>query len=347
MEPVPAPPISASANAAASAPAIRVVGLTHRYGRPRRRQQQQPLALDHIAFDVPCGEIFGVLGPNGGGKTTLFRILATLLRPSDPAGELSVFGHDVRARPDVVRRQMGVVFQRPALDGKLTVAENLRHHGRLYGLERRQLQHDVAHWLERLGLADRAGALADKLSGGQQRRVELAKALLPAPRLLLMDEPATGLDPGARRDLWTILQTLREDEGVTIALTTHGMDEAERCDRLAILAAGKLVALDSPDALRSQIGGQVIHVEANPLHEDNAAARLASLIAERFGPWEPGGEPRVVDGRIRMTRRHGTAMVSSLSAALPDRIRSISVGQPTLEDVFLDRTGHTFYASEP
>jgi ABC-2 type transport system ATP-binding protein len=336
--------MSASPTDSIKAVSVRMLG--HAYPASRRRRRGEAAspartALDDVSFDVAEGELFAVLGPNGGGKTTLFRVLATLMSPS--TGQVRVFDHDLKAGPDAVRRLIGVVFQHPGLDGKLTVRENLHHHGRMYGMAHTDLARAIPDWLTRFGMLDRIDESAEKLSGGQQRRVELAKAMLPGPRLLLMDEPSTGLDPGARRDLWRILADLREDQGVTIVLTTHLMDEAERCDRLAILASGRLVAAGAPDELKSRIGGHVIHVEPDPSHESNDALQLASLIAERFGPWDNGGAPRVVDGRVRMEKRHGAAIVNSLVTALPGRVRSVSVGQPTLEDVFLHLTGHTFY----
>ena len=206
-------------------PAVSVEGLTHRYGDRE--------ALRGVSFAVPPGEIFGLLGPNGGGKTTLFRILSTALVPT--SGQARIFGQDVIAQPALVRQQIGIVFQSPSLDKKLTAAENLRHHGHLYGLRGRVLRARTDEMLARVGLSDRAGDRVERLSGGLQRRVELAKGLLPQPRMLLMDEPSTGLDPGARRDLWDYLTQLRDRDGLTILLTTHLMDEADRCDRVAIL----------------------------------------------------------------------------------------------------------------
>lgn len=339
----PMPPASS-----VTSPAIVATSLSHTYPARRRRRRGQPAsvarpALDRVSLAIPARRITGILGPNGGGKSTLLRILATLMTPSH-GGEVRVFDHDALADPAAVRRMLGVVFQHPALDGKLTVRENLTLHGRLYGLAHDTLRRDVPDWLARFGVAERIDDPAETLSGGQQRRVELAKAILHRPRLLLMDEPSTGLDPGMRRSLRQLLEDLREEQGMTIVLTTHFMDEAERCDRVAILAEGKVVADGAPDELKAAIGGQVIHVEADPSHEANSPAELATLIAQRFGPWDAdgGGEPRVVDGRVRFEKRHGAAVVNSLVTALPARVRSVSVGQPTLEDVFLHQTGHTF-----
>ena len=312
--------------------AVHVLQLSHTYPKAAAP------ALEGVSFDVNVGEVFGILGPNGGGKTTLFRLLSTMLAPSGAGGEISVFGHDPRRQPHGVRSVLGVVFQSPSLDNKLTALENLTHHGRLYGLSGAAIREAAPAWLGRLGLRGREHAIVEKLSGGMRRRVEIAKAMLTGPRLLLMDEPATGLDPGARRDLWDVLAMLRRDHGVTVMLTTHLMDEAERCDRLAILAAGKLVAVGRPSELKATIGGDVVSVEVSG---DEQA--IAAGITERFGPWTADAAPRVVDGVVRFERRDGAAAVAAIAAAWPEQVRRVSVGQPTLEDVFLDRTGHAFW----
>jgi len=226
---------------------VDVEGLTHRYG--------ERTALDGVSFSVRSGEVFGLVGPNGGGKTTLFKILSTALAPS--SGSARVAGVDVR--DGAVRRRIGVVFQSPSLDGKLTVGENLLHHGHLYGLSGSGLKERIGEELTRFGLKDRMGDRVEKLSGGLQRRVELAKSLLHRPEVLLLDEPSTGLDPGARRDLWDALRGLK---GVTVLLTTHLLEEAERCDRMAILHKGKIVALGEPLTLRGEIGGDVVTVRS-------------------------------------------------------------------------------------
>src|SRR5262245_27119856 len=194
--------------------AVQTKDLAHSYANHK--------ALRGVSFSVNRGEIFGLLGPNGGGKTTLFRILST----SFPAtsGDAAIFGDDVRLHPDQVRRRIGVVFQNPSLDKKLTVRENLMHHGHIYGLRGAGLQARMKEMMERLGIADRENALVETLSGGLQRRVELAKGLLHRPQLLILDDPSIGLDPGARRDLWLYLERVRDKEGVTILLTTHLID---------------------------------------------------------------------------------------------------------------------------
>src|ERR1035437_3718420 len=224
--------------------AIRVERLRHVYsGR---------VALNEVTFNVERGEVFALLGPNGGGKTTVFKILSTLLVPS--AGTAVLFG-DPLSNPAAVRRHLGVVFQHPSVDGKLSVRENLTCHGHLYGLHGVGLRRRIEAVLERLRLSDRATDRVETLSGGLQRRTELAKALLHQPRLLLLDEPSTGLDPGARRDFMQYLRQLREQDGVTIVLTTHYMEEAERCDRVAILHQGTLVSVGTPAELKQRVGG--------------------------------------------------------------------------------------------
>jgi len=305
-------------------PAIETRGLGHRYSGDRR-------ALDGLDLEVGRGEIFGLLGPNGGGKTTLFRILTTLMRPTD--GEARVLSRDCVTDPGGIRKRIGVVFQSPSLDGKLTVAENLRHQGNLYGMGGAALRTRATEMLERVRLTDRAHERAEKLSGGLKRRAELAKGMLHAPELLLLDEPSTGLDPGARRDLWTYLRDIRERDGVTSFLTTHLMEEAARCDRLAILDRGKLVALGTPTELTAAIGGDVVTIEADePLAlRDEIAARLQV-------------EPAVVDGSLRLELPEAASFLPRLLETFPGRIDSVTVGKPTLEDVFVHRTGHRFWA---
>lgn len=300
---------------------IEVQSLEVRYG-------ERP-ALRGVSFVVRSGELFGLLGPNGGGKTTALQVLATLLAPT--RGSASVFGADVAARPAVVRRRIGVVFQHPALDLRLTPLENLRHHGHLYGLRGAELARRSAELLARLGVADRARDRVDTLSAGLRRRVEIAKGLLHRPGLLLLDEPTAGLDPGGRRDVWDTVRDLRAAEGIAVLVTTHLMDEAERCDRIGILDRGKLAALGTPSELKGGIRGDVISLASSD------PGGLAGAIRGRFG-----GEVSVVDGAVRIERPNGAELVPRLAEAFPGAIRSITVGEPTLEDVFLQRTGHRF-----
>src|SRR5512146_2599369 len=245
--------LSDEATAAASGRAvIRVEDLSHRYN--------DRTALDGVSFDVRPAEIFGLLGPNGSGKTTLFRILSTLMLPS--GGRAIIQGCDAATNPTGLRRHIGVVFQAQSIDIKLTAEENLRHVGHLYGLSGATLKARIAEMLGRVGLLDRAKDRAETFSGGMQRRLELAKGLLHRPSVLLLDEPTTGLDPGARRDLWQYLHILRDEEHVTVLVTTHLMEEAERCDRLAIMNEGNVVAWGTPTELKSEIGGDVLLLES-------------------------------------------------------------------------------------
>jgi ABC-2 type transport system ATP-binding protein len=305
---------------------IQIEDLSHNYGN---RQ-----ALDALSFSVHPAEIFGLLGPNGSGKTTLFRILSTLMVPS--RGHARIQGFDAAREPNKVRQQTGIVFQAKSVDIKLTVAENLKHQGHLYGLSGARLKGRIQDVLGRVGLADRAGDFVETLSGGMQRRVELAKGLIHAPSVLLLDEPSTGLDPGARRDLWQYLRTLRDEEGVSILVTTHLMEEAEHCDRLAILNEGKLVALGSPFELKSAIGGDVVLFETGT---EEAAARLAAGLRERTQV-----QPVVLGRTVRLERRDGHRFITGVVEAFPGEIDSVTVSKPSLEDVFIQRTGHRFWA---
>lgn len=290
-------------------------------------------ALDGVSFDVFPAEIFGLLGPNGSGKTTMFRILSTLMLPS--GGRAVIMGFDAAQDPGGLRKQIGVVFQASSIDVKLTAAENLKHIGHLYGLSGKSLRSRIHETLERVGLLDRANETAETFSGGMQRRLELAKGLLHRPAVLLLDEPTTGLDPGARRDLWQYLAMLRDQEHVTILVTTHLMEEAERCDRLAILNEGHLVALGTPAELKQEIGGDVI------LLETREPEALASRIQSRFSV-----VTTILDGKVRLEREQGHRFVTDVVEAFPGAIDSITVAKPTLEDVFIHRTGHRFWTEQ-
>ncbi|QDT75015.1 ABC transporter ATP-binding protein [Lacipirellula limnantheis] len=303
-------------------PAIAARHVSYRYG--------DRLAVGDLSLEIAEGEVFAFLGPNGSGKTTLFRLLSTLIPLQQ--GEIAIFGHDLRRETTAVRRQLGVVFQSPSLDKKLTVAENLRHQGRLYGLSTRELESRRDELLGAVGLTDRAHDLVETLSGGMRRRVELAKSMLHRPRLLLLDEPSTGLDPGARSDLWKYLRQVREREGTTIVLTTHLLDEADRADRIAIMHQGKLVALDRPDALRAELGGDAITIKTE------RPAELAAGIRERFQC-----ESKVIDGALRLEQADGHQWIARLVEAFPADVQMITLGKPTLEDVFIARTGHRFF----
>ena len=314
-------------NSAAPAPAavISVQDLVHRYdGRT---------ALNGVSFEVRHAELFGLLGPNGSGKTTMFRILSTLMVAG--GGHAVIMGFDAAREPNQLRRQIGVVFQAQSIDLKLTAAENLWHQGHLYGLRGTALKSRIVEMLARVGLSDRANEKAETFSGGMQRRLELAKGLLHHPAVLLLDEPTTGLDPGARRDLWQYLQILRDEEKVTVIVTTHLMEEAERCDRLAILNEGKLVALGTPAELKREIGGDVILLDVQD------AESMAERIRARFNV-----DAKVLAGQVRLERENGHRFITDVVEAFPGEIESISVSKPALEDVFIHRTGHKFWTED-
>src|SRR3954464_12989765 len=258
-------------------PAIAISNLSHSYA--------QRTALSDLSLEINEGEIFAFLGPNGSGKTTLFRILSTLIPPQ--SGSVRILNLDLPRATNAIRPQIAVVFQSPSLDKQLTAEENLRHHGHLYGLRGKELENRIDQILNRVGLAERPKELVGTFSGGMRRRVELAKGLLTRPRILLLDEPSTGLDPGARIDLWRYLREIREQAGVTILVTTHLMDEAEHCDRLAIMDAGRVAACDGPAALKGRLGGaDVITLSTDGDPDALAAAvraRFAGVAAERVG----------------------------------------------------------------
>lgn len=301
---------------------ISVQDIVHRY--------DDRAALKGVTFEVRQAELFALLGPNGSGKTTLFRILSTLMLPT--AGRAVIMGFDVAKDPNGVRRQIGVVFQAQSIDLKLSAYENLRHQGHLYGLHGHSLKSRINEMLGRVALADRAGERAETFSGGMQRRLELAKGLLHHPSVLLLDEPTTGLDPGARRDLWQYLKILRDQEGVSVLVTTHLMEEAERCDRIAIFNEGKIVALGTPAELKREIGGDVILLEARD------AESLAAQIEARFRV-----PAQVLGTKVRIERENGHRFVTDVVEAFPGEIEAVSISKPTLEDVFIHRTGHRFW----
>jgi ABC-2 type transport system ATP-binding protein len=298
---------------------VHVEHLSHDYG--------QRLALNDVSFDVRPGEIFGFLGPNGSGKTTLFRILSTLMAPQQ--GRVTMLGQDLHARRDEIRKHIGVVFQAPSLDKQLTAYENLMHHGHLYGLRGKALEQRIDEMLARVNLSDRPTERVGQFSGGMRRRVELAKGLLNRPKILLLDEPSTGLDPGARIDLWRYLREIRDADGTTILVTTHLMDEAEHCSRLAIMHQGKMLACDTPEALKGAIGGDVITLSSP------APAQLKQELRNRFAV-----EADEVDDTLRIERERGHEFIPELIESFPGQINSVSLGKPTLEDVFIRVTGH-------
>jgi ABC-2 type transport system ATP-binding protein len=322
---LPVRPQASQSTAVESPAAISVAGLVHRYG--------DRVALDGVNFSVDEAQLFALLGPNGSGKTTLFRILSTLIAPS--GGDASLCGWSAVASPREVRKNIGVVFQEKSVDVKLTAAENLMHQGHLYGLRGAALKARIVETLDRVGLSERANDKVETFSGGMLRRVEIAKGLMHHPSVLLLDEPTTGLDPGARIDLWQYLRILREEEGITVLVTTHLMEEAERCDRLAILAQGKLVGLGTPAELKNAIGDDVVVFDV----ADPEAMR--QKLEQRFHV-----RATVMAGRLRLNHEHGHRFAAEVAEAFPGEILGASVNKPSLEDVFIERTGHRFWTEK-
>ncbi|MCM2304651.1 MAG: ABC transporter ATP-binding protein [Elusimicrobia bacterium] len=310
--------------------AVVVRGVVHDY--PAKRKSVARRALNDVSFSVAEGELFGLLGPNGGGKSTLFRILATSFPPT--SGSAAILGRDLIADPASVRPLLGVVFQSPSLDNKLTVRENLIHGGRLYGLSGPSLKARIDEMLTHYRLTQREGDLCGTLSGGLRRRVELAKNLLHKPKVILLDEPSTGLDPAARQDLWEHLLSLKAG-GATILTTTHLMDEGDRCDRVAILDQGRIVALGAPSALKAEIGGDVITIETDD------ASGLRDEITRKFGV-----TPQAFGAQLRLERTAGHAFIPQLVEAFPGRLRTVSLSRPSLEDAFLHHAGRRFADSD-
>lgn len=283
-------------------------------------------ALSGFNLRVPTGKFTGLLGPNGGGKSTAFRVFATLARPQ--SGRVEIFGRDAIQHLQASRAAIGVVFQSPALDKKLSVEENLRYHGALYGLGGNKLKTRIEHLLKRFELSDRAEDRVEILSGGLKRRVEIAKALLNSPKLLILDEPTTGLDPGARRAVWNYLKSLRVEEGLTVLTTTHLLDEAEACDQICFLDGGRTVLEGTPQELKARVGGEVITIRAAQ------PEALRAKIAEAFDL-----APRVVDSDVCITRENAASFIPQLAARFATEMSALTLSQPSLEDVFIQATG--------
>ena len=306
-------------------PAIRVEQLRKRFGDVE--------AVRGVDFEVQPGETFGFLGPNGAGKSTTINVLCTLQLPS--GGRAEVAGFDVVAQRDEVRREIGLVFQDMTLDTYLSATQNLRFHGQLYGVPPAQLEARMRQVLELVGLWDRRDREVSTFSGGMKRRLEIARGLLHSPRVLFLDEPTVGLDPQTRTSIWEYLDELRHQEDLTIFLTTHYMDEAEHCDRIAIMDSGRIVALDTPRALKAAIGTDRIRLET----ADDAAA--SADVKRHFGL-----EPTTVDGGLVLEVPDGAHFVPRLLAQLGVGVRSVSVTRPTLDDVFMAYTGRTIRDAE-
>jgi ABC-2 type transport system ATP-binding protein len=307
------------------APAVAVNGLVKRYGDIE--------AVRGIDFEVARSETFGFLGPNGAGKSTTINMLCTLVRPS--GGSALVAGHDVATERDEVRRNIGLVFQDTTLDGYLSGEQNLRLHAELYGVPRELVRPRMQQVLEMVGLWDRRSSLVNTFSGGMKRRLEIARGLLHSPRVLFLDEPTVGLDPQTRSSIWGYIRELKRQEDITIFLTTHYMDEAEYCDRIAIMDNGKIIVLDTPEALKASVGKDRVQI-----HTDDDEAAIVSL-RERFEI-----EARVAEGAVTFGVASGEQFVPRLFAELGQPIRSVSVARPSLDDVFMSYTGTTIRDAE-
>jgi ABC-2 type transport system ATP-binding protein len=290
-------------------------------------------AVKGVSFSVKEGEIFGFLGPNGAGKTTTINILCTLLKPTD--GQAKVNGYDVIKERSQVRQSIGLVFQEPALDDYLTAEQNLRFHGYAYGIPKNVLEPRLKELLEMMELWDRRKGKINTYSGGMKRRLEIARGLLHHPRVLFLDEPTLGLDPQTRRRIWDYIHDLRKRENLAIFMTTHYMDEAENCDRIAIIDYGRTVALDTLEKLKDGVGGDVISVKT----EDNEEAMR---LLEGQYKLKPGIE----NGIISFTVPHGEEFLPKFVSGFPLRLLSIGLRRPTLEDVFLKLTGRNIREQE-
>jgi ABC-2 type transport system ATP-binding protein len=317
--------MSAHSNGATPPPAISVHDLVKNYGEVE--------AVRGVNFEVEPGEVFGFLGPNGAGKTTTINMLCTLAKPT--SGEALVAGHDVVRERDDVRRNIGLVFQDPTLDGYLTALQNLRLHADLYGVQSDLVMPRIQQVMEMVGLWERRDSPVATFSGGMRRRLEIARGLMHSPRVLFLDEPTIGLDPQTRRSIWSYIGELKEQEDITIFMTTHYMDEAEWCDRIAIMDHGQIVALDAPEALKASVGTDRVTI-----HTDDHDATIAAL-RDKFGV-----EARVSEGAVAFGVPSGEEFVPRLFAELGLPIRAVSVSRPTLDDVFMSYTGTTIRDAE-
>jgi len=290
-------------------------------------------AVRGVEFEVATGEVFGFLGPNGAGKTTTINMLCTLVTPT--AGSASVAGHDVVHERDDVRRNIGLVFQDPTLDGYLTAEQNLRLHAELYGVRSDLVKPRMEQVMTMVGLWDRKDSVVGTFSGGMRRRLEIARGLMHSPRVLFLDEPTIGLDPQTRRSIWEYIGELKEREEITIFMTTHYMDEAEWCDRIAIMDHGEIVALDAPETLKAGVGTDRVTI-----HTDDDDATIAAL-ADHFGI-----EARKSEGAVSFGVAEGEQFVPRLFAELGIPIKAVNVSRPTLDDVFMSYTGSTIRDAE-
>jgi ABC-2 type transport system ATP-binding protein len=305
--------------------AVAVQGLTKRYG--------DLVAVGGVDFSVRTGEVFGFLGPNGAGKSTTIKMLCTLVEPT--AGTAQVAGFDVVRQRDAVRRNIGLVFQDPTLDQYLTADQNLRMHAELYGVKRSALDERMSLVFDMVDLSDRRKSLVSTYSGGMKRRLEIARGLLHSPKVLFLDEPTVGLDPQTRSSIWRYIHELRKQEDVTIFLTTHYMDEAENCDRIAIMDRGSIVVTDTPDSLKAAVGKDRVQISTD---DDQAAI---GALQENFGY-----AATMAEGLVTFAVANGEQFVPRLFAELGVPIRSVNVSRPTLDDVFMSHTGTTIRDAE-
>jgi len=285
-------------------------------------------AVKGVSLEVKEREVFGLLGPNGAGKTTIINILCTLLTPTE--GKATVNGFDVVKERTQVRESIGLVFQEPTLDEYLTAEQNLRFHAYAYGIRREILEQRLKELLEMMELWDRRKEKIRTYSGGMKRRLEIARGLLHHPKVLFLDEPTLGLDPQTRHRIWDHIKDLRKREDLTIFMTTHYMEEAENCDRIAIMDYGQLVALDTPDKLKDAVGGDVVSIRT----EDSEEA--IRLLKEQYKV-----QPSQQNGTVIFTVQHGEEYLPGFVSSFPLHLISIGLHRPTLEDVFLKLTGHT------
>ncbi len=298
-----------------------------------RKSFKEIEAVRGVSFEVAAGEIFGFLGPNGAGKSTTIAMLCTLTRPD--SGQARVAGHDVVKAQSLVRQRIGLVFQDPTLDEYLTASENLTFHAELYGVPKETLAPRMRQVLELVDLWERRRSLVGTFSGGMKRRLEIARGLLHSPRVLFLDEPTVGLDPQTRSGIWSYITELRRREQISIFLTTHYMDEAEYCDRIAIIDNGQLVAVDTPEALKAAIGEDRVELQTD---DDQLAL---GRLKEEFSI-----EAKVSEGSVAFHVPAGEQFVPQLFARLGVPIRSVRVARPTLDDVFMTYTGRTIRDAE-
>lgn len=311
-------------------PVIEISELTRRFGKFT--------AVDAISFQVEKGEIFGFLGPNGAGKSTTIRMLCTLIRTTE--GKATVAGFDVDKDPHDVRQHIGLVFQETSLDDRLTGRENLQFHARLYDIDKKTYQKRSEELLNMVDLADKADARVRTYSGGMKRRLEIARGLLHHPEVFFLDEPTLGLDPQTRRHIWDYLKDLRDHEGTTLLMTTHYIEEAENCDRIAIIDHGRIVALDTPENLKEEIGGDLVTVETE--HAD----RTSEILRGKHDV-----ESHVDGGKVIIETKQGGNFVPKIIETLakadpPITVTNVAVRRPTLEDVFIRRTGRAMRETE-